>query len=164
MAPLEVLKSDLCFCCSHSAPRGDVQSNPLALRGQCYTLHRNSLDIPRQGVRVPHIVCRASELVPATCSIHQGRTYPGPHTPSIPAPGWMLTSPEPNSDALQTMWGTRTLWRGCPKSTSTTMNRMSERVGLNISLGADVAAAEAQYPTPEPPVCHQNVRNVGKCR
>jgi len=43
------------------APEGGVQSTLPFIRRIC-NVRRNSSDIPSQSVRVPHIVCRASEL------------------------------------------------------------------------------------------------------
>src|SRR5882762_5386632 len=61
-APLEVLELDTVLLLQpHPLHRGDVQSNSLAHPTSC-NVHRNSSDIPSQSVRVPHIVCRASEL------------------------------------------------------------------------------------------------------
>src|SRR5882757_4498134 len=60
--PLEVLESDTVLRLRrHPLQRGGVQSNPLARPTSC-NVHHNSSDIPSQSVRLPHIVCRASEL------------------------------------------------------------------------------------------------------
>src|SRR5882762_6238710 len=59
--PLEVLESDtVLLLWQHPLQRGGVQSNPLAHLTSC-NICRNSSNIPSQSVRVPHIVCRASE-------------------------------------------------------------------------------------------------------
>src|SRR5882762_1442773 len=60
--PLEVLESDTVLLLrQHPLQRGGVQSNPPVHPMSC-NVRRNSSDIPSQSVRVPHIVCRASEL------------------------------------------------------------------------------------------------------
>src|SRR5882757_8209299 len=60
--PWEVLELDTVLLLQqHPLQRGGVQSNP-PVRPMSCNVRRNSSDIPSQSVRVPHIVCRASEL------------------------------------------------------------------------------------------------------